>query len=393
DKISLKVSKRALPKSIHGIRIFVLDNKNVKALTSDKKVHGLLQKDVLICLSSTTNFLLDQNKYVFPVSYNDGFLWSTEEDSHIFSYMGLDKTRGEKFYRSYEGLGVDLNDARGIEKHWIVAFENSTVVWVKDKNIGKMDKEACVLLQSDANPGIYYIYNHLYNKNTEVKKGQKLIRGEIIGTAWGDDDWGHLQLVIVKSDSVPTYENKFHNAINFFPQFYELYYKQTFSLTKSFTRGRIEFGKNSASSGNKKNIQSFEEYSGKGWMFDKWNKADKVEWIAKGLIGNARLKKVLFSGSPAASRNPKNYFEYQINVNNGVYRIRAEVGDVTSTSWQKIEFEGIHASTYTCKPGEYKWTSEKVVKVHDRKLTVRIYLDEENNRVAGLSQLVFQRAY
>ena len=77
----------------------------------------------------------------------------------------------------------------------------------------------------------------------------------------------------------------------------------------------------------------------------------------------------------------------------GTYRIRAKVGDVSHSSWQKIQFENVIASTYSLEAGEQKWTSEKVVKVNDGKLSVRIFVEENNRKPAGVSQIVFQKAY
>jgi len=392
DTLLLKVSRRSLPVVSNGIRLFIADNKNVRSLSDDESFHGLLEKDALICLSDISSKMLDPNKYVFPISFNDGFIWSAEEDTYMFSYQ--DSEEGNNgIFASYAGIGIDLNDARGIEKHWIVAIENSTVVWVEDKRLDKMGKEACVLLQSEADSNIYYLYNHLYNKNIEVREGQKLMRGELIGTVWGDEFWGYLQFVILKSDSIPSYANRFHNALNFFPQFYELYFQHIYSAAKSFTRGKIEFGRPKFINRNQKNTYAFEEYSGKGWVLGNWNIADKVESAIKGEDGNARLQKRLFSGRPAKCVNPKNYYDYEVNVKNGVYRIRAKVGDLYLPTWQKVEFEGVIAATYELEAAEQKWTSEKVVKVSNNKLTIRIHIDKYNQKVAGLSEIVFQRAY
>ena len=202
-----------------------------------------------------------------------------------------------------------------------------------------------------------------------------------------------MQLAVVSSDTIPSYENRFANCINFFPQLYELYFKNTFNFSKTFTRGKIEFGRKPVLNGNQKNIISFEEFTGMGWDLGKWNATDKVMYCTKGEAGNARLKKTLFANTAAECRNPNNYYEYEINVRNGVYRVRAQVGDVQKASWQKLEFEGIEASTYELDPGEMKWTSEKVVKVNDRRLTVRIYVDPNDRKVAGISEIVFQQAY
>lgn len=389
DTVWLKVSRRTLPIIVSGMRIFVADNKNVKALKKDSGVHGLLIKDVLLCLSNITEKLLNPNKYFFPISFNDGFLWSAEEDSHMFSY---DKRTGKEHWL-HSGIDIDLHDARGKEKHWIVAVENSTVIWVEDKNLDEANKEACVLMESESQPGIYYVYNHLYNKKIAVKKGDILVRGEPIGTIWGDELWGHLNFSVIISDTIPDYESKDFNTINIFPQLYELYFKQTYSFSRIYTKGKITFGQHCYLNGNKKNVIAFEDYTGKGWKLYNWNTADRVDFISKGIEGNARLNKKMFMGEKASCTNPDNWYDYEINVRNGVYRIRAKVGDYFLQSWQKVEFEGVHAATYSLKSGDLKWTSEKVVRVRDGKLTVRIFVDEKKNTIAGLSEIVFQQAY
>ena len=171
-----------------------------------------------------------------------------------------------------------------------------------------------------------------------------------------------------------------------------MYFSQNYNFVRNFSKGKISFALESNKNGDEKNILTFEEYSGKGWKLGKWNSADKVEYVSNTFRGNARLKKRLFEKEKAACVNPKNYYDFEINVRNGVYRIRANVGDLEQSTWQKVEFENVLAATYSLKSGEYKWTPERVVKVNDAKLTVRIYIDETNKKMAGISEIVFQKA-
>ncbi|WP_297093604.1 hypothetical protein [uncultured Draconibacterium sp.] len=392
DTIELKVSRRSLPVSINLVRVFVADNRNVKNLASNKAVHGLLKKDALVCISDNKKHMTSLDSFSFPVSYNDGFNWNLNEDNHMFSYQGND-CNSSGAAKSNEGIGIALTDARGIQKHWLLAMEDSKVIWVEDQKDGRNSMAACILLQSNSNPSIYYVYDHLFANTVQVKEDQEVRQGELLGTIWGDENWSYLQLAVVQSDAIPDYKNRYANCVNFFPQLYELYFKNTFNFTKSFTRGKVDFAQPPQFNGNRKNLLAFEEYAGMGWQLGDWNTADKVMFCTKGTHGNARLKKVLFGTSKAECRNPKNYFDYEINVRNGVYRVRAQVGDVELPSWQKIELEGVEAATYNLAAGEQKWTSEKVVKVTDRRLTVRIYVDPENRKVAGISEIVFQQAY
>ncbi|MDX1283900.1 MAG: M23 family metallopeptidase, partial [Draconibacterium sp.] len=393
DTFWIKVSRRSIPVFSNGIRIFMADNQNVKNITTDNNIHSLLQKDALICLSDANKPLLSEKDYCFPVSYNDGFFWKMEEDSHMFSYLGLTEWKGKSYYRSHEGIDINLHDARGIEKHLLVAVEDSRVVWVENKNLDEAGKEACILLESSSQPGIYYVYKHLYNKKVFVKKGDELVCGEPIGAIWGDQIWGHLHFAIVKSDTIPTYEKRYNGLINFFPHLHELYYNESFAINRYFSKGRIKFGQQRDINGNEKNNLAYESYVGKGWKLGMWNIADKLEWCAKGNQGNVRLSKILFKNEKARRKNPENWYDYEINVRNGNYRIRANIGDLEKPTWQKVSFEGLPTSTYTLKAGEFKWTAERVVKVTDGKLTVRIYIDENGNKYAGISEIVFQQAF
>ena len=143
----------------------------------------------------------------------------------------------------------------------------------------------------------------------------------------------------------------------------------------------------------RKNTSAYENYSGAGWELGKWNVADKVDYVLKGLEGNVRLWKKMFAGTIAECLNPSNFYDYEISVHNGVYRIRAKMGDLSLPTWQKIAFEGIDAGTISNEKAVFNWTSEKVVKVNDGKLTIRIYVDPANEKPAGISEIVFQRAY
>jgi len=392
DTLWLKVSRRTLPSFAAGLRVFVADNIIVKKLTDDNPIHGLLKKDVLICLSDAAQPLLDPNRFTFPVSFNDGFMWNGEEDHHLFSYLGKDVSNGKTLYRSHEGIDFELDDAKGIEKHWLVAFENSAVVWIEENKKENNSNTVAVLLQSQSNPQLFYFYDKLYKRSLEVRKGQNLIQGELIGTAWGDSERGYVHFSVLKSDTIPSFKPENFNVVSFFPQLHELYYRNPQPIVRRYSRGAIDFETNGKSQTYGENNLSFEEYSGKGWIFDKWNPADKIMTITKKKQNSIRLNKVLFNDSPAECTNPENWYEYEINVYNGVYRIRTKMGDSEVATWQRLMFEDVDAGTLSLAKGEFKWTSERVIKVSDNKLTVRIYVDESGKLSAGISEIVFQRA-
>lgn len=389
DTIRCRVSRRTPPVMVNGLRIFVADNLRIKSLSEFSGTHGLLKKDAIVCVSLASQPLLNNHDYIFPVSFNDGFVWSSDEDSYLFSFKNKDTKSQQSCFS--EGIDFDMQEARGIEKHWIVAVESSTVVWVfENKNI---KNEASVLLQSSTQPDIFYLYSHLYSKKVEVRKGQQVEKGEIMGTIWGDSNWGHLTFAVIKSDSVPEPGNCAGNIINTFPHFFELYFQSSAVYHRNYRKGRLFFGKPNMYNGNQKNATVFEEYTGKGWITGDWNIAEKVETVSKGTEGNARLRKVLFGGTVAEAKNPAGWYDYEICVPNNTYRIRAKLGDVELASWQKIAFEKVDVGTIATEKGQFAWTSERVVKVTDGRLTVRIYIDETNEKVAGISEIVFQQAY
>jgi hypothetical protein len=221
---------------------------------------------------------------------------------------------------------------------------------------------------------------------------RQLEKGDPLGTVWGDEIWGNLHFAVIKSDNVPRLKDCNSNIVNCFPQVFQLYYKQFLGRSKYFSKGMILFGKNRLKNGNEKNASAFEPYLGKGWIFGKWNVADKVENVVRGEDGNVRLQKTLFKNQAGECTNPENWYEYEISVTSGIYRIRAKVGDVFLPTWQKVSFESVDAGIFENRAGEFKWTSERVVRVNDGKLSIRIYIDESGEKTSGLSEIVFQKA-
>lgn len=391
DTLSLKVSRRTAASEYKNIRIFVADNRNVALL--NPKSQRLLTKDALICLSDSRKPLLDLDKYIFPVSFNEGFTWQTEEESYPFSFYKEKESGNHSDYYEYEGVGINIHNTGGGKTHRIVAIENSRVAWIETEKDASGGNRSFVLLKSESQPDIYYLYSNLNFKSLEVKRGQSLIRGDVIGTAHENYSWEHFQLSVIKLFFEPSLQECGNYIIGSFPQLFGLYYSQSPAALRSYTRGRIFFGMPRKFNGNQKNNLACEPYTGKGWLLGNWNIADKVEWVSDGVTGNVRLGKVLFKGTEAECENPDNFYEYKLTVPNGTYRIRAKTGDLFMPSWQKLEFEGVSSPVKKLEAGEFEWTGERVVKVKDGSLNIRIYIDENENRVAGISEIVFQQAY
>jgi hypothetical protein len=389
DTLWLKVCYRSTASSAGNLHVFVADNKHVKAISSDKAMHGLLKKDVLLAVSPENKTLTDQYQYIFPVSFAGGYIWRNDEDSYPFSWQGggIPKTAPEM---QYPGAGLDVINGRGSEKFGILAMESGRIAWIDTKSGSSGQPTATLCLASNSNPGIFYIYRRLYSKYIFVKQNQQVERGDEIAYIWGDGLWEHLQLGIVYSDTVPSVKRWSNNMINFFPQLMDMYYGRQPSGGQFFTRGQIYFGAPTGAKGNIKNASAYESYQGTGWKLGMWNTADKVEWVSTKVTGNVRLSKTLFEGQSAQCTNPDNWYDYEMDVKNGIYRIRASVGDCFLLTWQKVEFEGVTAGTYQINPGLFTWTPERTVRVKDGRLTVRIYLGDKNQK-AGISGIVFQQ--
>lgn len=386
DTIVQKINRRSPPININGLKMFVADNCSLRLLNNSDQYHRLLTKDAMIAVSDIFNLMLDEKKYVFPVNFNEGFIWNLESDNYLFSLVQANNSTSE--FKINNGINFNLQDDSGVAKHWMVAIENSKVVWIKSFDDDSNSRKVAVLLESESQPGIYYFYGNLYKRSLEVREGQKLLQGELIGTVLDEKNWGSACFSVLKNDSLPVINDIESNVFNFFPQLFELYFNKSFNFSKMFSKGDILFG-----SSNPKcevNNLCFEDYNGKGWLLDCWNFAGKMPYVEEGSRSNVRLKNILFENTKLESENPEDYYDYEINVNNGDYHIRVKVGDVEMATWQKVEFENRKAGEYSLEAGEQKWTPERIIDVNDGKITVRIYIDP-GNKPAGISEIVFQK--
>lgn len=389
DTIWLKTARRSPALTMMNVQIFLADSRAVKSLAGNSLIHGLLRADILLGVAMPHVPLMDPAIFGFPVSYTQGFLWRTLEDTYMFSWQAGAES-GSPQERSYAGVGIDMRDSRAMKKNMVLAVENGRVIWVESRIPGTVEPRAALCIQSESMPGIYYIYEQLHNDGLMVKRGQRVTKGDGLGYAWGEGSWNHLRLGVVFSDSIPAYASRHNYTLNYYPQLLDLYFGRQPVFSHSFSKGQLYFGRPAHLNGNAKNISGFEEYHGTGWLLGPWNPADKVEWVSTRRSGNARLRKTLFPGQRAECTNPADYYEFEINVKNGTYRIRALLGDYLLPSWQKVEFEGVNAGTFKREAGDLVWTNERIVRVNDSKLTVRIYTD--GTHVAGISEIVFQQA-
>lgn len=210
----LIVARRALPTVVNGIRIFISDNRNVEELTTDiasPHAHDALIKDALLCLSDPLKPLLDSEKFRFPIDRKDGFKWAMSANSHMWGYLGPE--------RSHQGLDINMNEARGKRIHALVAIEDGIVHWKADGDT----HQTCLLIESKSS-GVYYIYQHLNRETVFLKGGDQVNKGQFLGYIWGDGRWGHLHFAIKGSKGVPEYKQRYIALLNCFPQLYELWH-------------------------------------------------------------------------------------------------------------------------------------------------------------------------
>lgn len=390
----LEVARLALPQVVGDLRLFVADNRPVAALTDDAPVHQALRGDVLLCVSDAGRPLLDPRRFTFPVSRRDGFRWHHLEDSHMFAYLGPrwdDKTK----LRSHEGVDLDLHDARGIEKHPLVAVEDARVAWVcdyRDLHDNPEQREACLCLHSAHEPQVWYVYTHLHNRTVTVKAGDRVARGQVLGHIWGDNKWGHLHFSVVHRTEEPPYPDRYRSLLNCWPQLYELWHGSLDARPARRTRDDLRFGRIKGPSGNFQLADAYAPVRGLGWLIGDWCIAGRVEAHPFGHEeGYACLRKTLFAGTPAEATNPEDMYTFAVDVEPGQYEVKAQVGDWYNPSWQRVEFNSVDAGTYDLAKGQTTWTPPCRVDAGQGQLLVRLHLHDQTS-IAGLCRFVFERA-
>jgi hypothetical protein len=105
-----------------------------------------------------------------------------------------------------------MHAARGTKQHALAAIESGTVRWIDPQ--GQTD--ACLLLESDSCPGLYYMCKHLNACGgfLFVRAGQHVARGERLAYIWGDHNWGHLHFAVAGYGPPPTYANRYTFLLN-----------------------------------------------------------------------------------------------------------------------------------------------------------------------------------
>lgn len=382
----LRMARQERPAVVNGVRIFVADTRPVADLTTEANFpqsHAATSRDALLCLSAPAQSLLDPARFTFPVSRNDGYRWTMDENSHMFAYL--------RPTRSHEGIDLNLMEARGQEIHTVVAIEDAVVRWIESGNI----PEACLLLQSASRPGIFYLYQHLNRDKVYVQPGQKVTRGQKMAHIWGDGRWGHLHFAVLACREPPPFKDRYQNLLNCFPQLYELWHGTLDVIAAPVSSGEFRFAQEYWRNGNRRRLHAYTDTIGYGWLLGDWCAAGKVEasFPNDGTHPgeSARLRKVMHVQTRSPATNPHDWFDFEVAVVNGFYKVKAEIGDAYTSTWQRIEFEGVDAGIHVLANGEMKWTPEKLVEVEDGRLTLRIHLKDGQTN-AGVRELDFVKS-
>jgi murein DD-endopeptidase MepM/ murein hydrolase activator NlpD len=386
---ALKVARRTLPGVVNGVRIYVSDNRVVASLTSETLrgrplLHGATTRDALLALSDPSGPLVDPERFVFPISWKDGYQWSMEEDSHQWAYLAPN--------RSHEGIDLGMHEARGRVLHPLVAIEAGTVRWVEQKLTAV--NEACLLLESAAQPGIWYCYQHLNSERVLVSAGQKVSRGQPLAYIWGDNAWGHLHFAVGGYGPEPTYSQRYRYLLNAFPVLYELWHGDLRLREHSRYRGQWFFARHRGADHNRTYRHAYDPVIGYGWDLGRWCPAERVESERPKEVADTdvsvQLRKTLFRGEAAEATNPQDFYNFLVDVNPGRYLVKARLGSNECDSWQAVSINGMDLGTYVQAKGTFAWTRERTVEVREGRLRLRLALKDADTP-AALSALHFER--
>jgi len=128
------------------------------------------------------------------------------------------------------------------------------------------------------------------------------------------------------------------------------------------TSGNFHFANQYWEDGNTQRLSAWSDVLCYGWQLGDWCAAGKVEHSLPDEGGrpfqSARLSKIMHTQTGQPARNPHDWFDLEVAVEDGTYRVRAELGDFYAATWQQIEFQGTDASTFELPREVLTWTEE-----------------------------------
>jgi len=402
------VARYHLPVEVNGVRVVGSCLRKWREITTPAKKDCFpVRRDAVLCLSDPARPLLDHERFTFPVSRRDGWQWFCEEESHMHQWLGAGWLQaGESCVnRFHEGVDLAMHDARDKAIHPLVAIEAADVraVW----NPTGTPPETCVLLESRAQPGVFYAYQHLNLPTVRVSPGDTVRTGQQLGCIWGDVAWGHLHFALSAQDEVPQGKpGAYRNLLNAFPFLYELYHGNLSWRRPPRTRGDFVFGNHRyecvSDDGrvgfNNQHSFYYNDVCGYGWLLDDWMEAGWMHYnrVEGGAYCNVYGLRTMWEdgddvrGGAFRATAPDAGYRFAVNLEPGRYRVHAIVGDRTELSDQHVTFNNMDAGTYRLGKGDSARTPEVHVDAPDGMLTVGLELLDDDTRVA-IHRLVFAR--
>ena len=101
---------------------------------------------------------------------------------------------------------------------------------------------------------------------------------------------------------------------------------------------------------------------------------------------------MLHQGTPAEAVNPCDYYDFEVDVEPGRYRVRLNVGDQEHATWQRVSVEAVNIGTYSLGQNEFQWTPATAIPVRDGRLTIRLHIKDDSSRYAAVKRIQFQHA-
>ncbi len=286
------------------------------------------------------------------------------------------------------GNAVYVDLAVGKQLHPLAAIEAGTVVMAAGPDVTGSKNEGCIIIRSESQQDIYYIYKHVYDRFMSVKNGQHVVKGQTVGYIWGDGKWGHLHFAVVRREERPGYRDRYDNLLNCFPHLYELWHGDLRRRRRRRTEGEFNFDKPYWIDGYRSAAYVHDAIVGYGWRLGRWCAAGRIEGDNE---PNGRLRKVLHQGIPAEAVNPRDHYDFEVDVEPGRYSIQLKLGDREHATWQRVSIEGIDVGTYSLAQNELQWTPETVVPVKDGRLTIRLQIKDDNSLYAAVKRIQYQR--
>ncbi|GIX05616.1 MAG: hypothetical protein KatS3mg115_0019 [Candidatus Poribacteria bacterium] len=379
----LSVARRSPDTVLGGVRLFLADTRPLAELEAalPRSPHRLLHGDALVGIAPAGEPLLDPERFEFPIAPIEGFRWTAEEDTGIFS---LTSTHG-----SYPGVDIDLSEVAR-SRPWAVAAEESQVAAVFE--VGERTRFAYLALESREDPGIFLIYGGLNRHTVRVKPGQRVQRGEPLAEVQTRTYWPRLFLTVWTGERPPQSQEELHlGVLNAFPALWELAHGPSPTPRRWFS-GLFPFERFRFFGGNRRRLHAYTPVTGYGWLLGDWNPLQRLEgsmqyeWRQSLL-----LERRMYRWLPSPLENPEREYRFRIAVGSpGRYWVQVIVGDRRTPTSQRVRVGEAEWGPVSLPQGRFLWSPRLPVSVEGEFLDVQIAFG--NELPAAIGELVFYRS-